>query len=295
MRRLGWIGLGKMGVPMAQCIIGGGHDLVVYNRDSSKAHAMVECGATFALTASQAATGVDVVFSMVSDDTALRQVLLGIDGAIAAMTEGSSLVEMSTVSPDVSREIAEAANAFGVGYLRAPVSGSVEFAALAKLTFFVSGPQSAYANVLPLLELMSARQFHVGEGCEARVLKLVINMMVGITAAMTGEAMALGLKNGLKREQLLEVVGASAVASPLLIYKTATLKARDYTPAFEAKMMAKDFDLALAVAHQSQTPTPLAAQVRESWTTLIARGDGEADFFKIAELAADLAGVEGVN
>jgi 3-hydroxyisobutyrate dehydrogenase-like beta-hydroxyacid dehydrogenase len=134
---------------------------------------------------------------------------------------------------------------------------------------------------------------HVGLGCEARVMKLALNMMVGLTAAMMGEALALGEKNGLSRDVMLDVIGASAVASPLVSYKLAMLRARDYAPAFETRMMAKDFDLALGLAHGSGVPLPMTAQVREGFTAMIAQGDGNADFFKYVELTAQLAGLNG--
>ena len=292
MQNIGWIGLGKMGAPMAGHLRAAGHDLCVYNRTAAKAEKLMAAGATLAPTPAAAATGAGTVFSMLADDAALGAALLGPDGAIAAMNKGAVLVEMSTVSPAISAELDRACAARGLGYLRAPVSGSVAFAETAKLTVLASGPTAVYTAVLPLLQTLSARQVHVGEGCEARVMKLALNMMVGMTAAMMGEALALGLANGLSRERMLEVIGASAVASPLITYKLAMLRARDYAPAFQARMMAKDFDLALATAHGSHTPLPMAALVREGWSALIAAGDGDADFFKYVELTAGLAGLD---
>lgn len=292
MQRIGWIGLGKMGEPMARHLRVAGHDLCVWNRTAAKAERLTAAGATPAASAAGAAAGASVVFAMLADDAALRAALLGPEGAVAAMTPGAVLVEMSTVSPGVSVELAEACAGQGVGYLRAPVSGSVAFAEAAKLTVLASGPAETYAATLPLLQTFSARQVHVGLGCEARVMKLALNMMVGLTAAMMGEALALGEKNGLTRELMLDVIGASAVASPLVAYKIGMLRARDYSAAFAARMMAKDFDLALGVAHGAGVPLPLTAQVREGFSAMVAAGDGDADFFKYAELTARLAGLD---
>lgn len=293
MQRIGWIGLGKMGEPMARHLRAAGHALCVWNRTAAKAERLTAAGATLAVSAPEAARGASVVFAMLADDAALRAALLGPSGAVAAMDPGAVLVEMSTVSPGVSADLAEACATRGVGYLRAPVSGSVAFAEGAKLTVLASGPAEVHASVLPLLQAFSTRQVHVGPGCEARVMKLSLNMMVGLTAAVMGEALAFGEKNGLTREVMLEVIGASAVASPLVAYKLAMLRARDYTPAFEVRMMAKDFDLALGVAHGSGVPMPMTAQVREGISALIAQGDGDADFFKYVELTARLAGLDG--
>lgn len=293
MHAIGWIGLGKMGEPMARHLRMAGHGLKVWNRTAAKADRLVAAGATLAASAAGAAQGSAVVFAMLSDDTALRGSLLGPSGAVAAMAPGAVLVEMSTVSPAASAELAAACAAQGVAYLRAPVSGSVAFAEGAKLTVLASGPAEVYDAVLPLFQAFSARQVHVGLGCEARVMKLALNMMVGLTAAMIGEALALGEKNGLTRDTMLEVIGASAVASPLVAYKLASLRARDYAPAFEARMMAKDFDLALGLAHGSGVPMPMTAQVREGFSAMIAQGDGDADFFKYVELTARQAGLVG--
>lgn len=291
MRRIGWIGLGKMGEPMARNLLAAGHDVTVHNRTEAKAAPLAAAGAHVAPSPGEAARNAEILFSMLADDKALREMLLGQDGAVAHLRPGGLLIEMSTVSPAISAELAQAAAACGIAYLRAPVSGSVAFAASAKLTVLASGPRAAYEAALPLLGAISAKQFHVGENCEARVLKLVVNMMVGVSAAMMGEAMALGLKNGLDRSSMLEVIGASAVASPLIGYKLDALRTRNYPPAFEARMMGKDFDLILGAARASGTPMPLAALVREGFSAMVAQGDGEADFFKYAELATRMAGI----
>lgn len=292
MKAIGWIGLGKMGQPMARNLLAAGYDLAVFNRSADKCVPLKDEGAAVATDVAALAARSEAVFSMLSDDAALRQMLLGDRGAIAHMRPGSVLVDMSTVSPAVSAEIAVAAEVRQVGYLRAPVSGSVAFAASAKLTVLVSGPEEAYRRCLPVLQVMSARQLHIGAADEARVMKLVLNMMVGMSAGMMAEAMALGLKSGIDRETLLEVIGTSVVASPLIGYKLDALVARDYTPAFEARMMAKDFDLLLGAARGTDTPMPLSAQVREGFSAMVARGDGDQDFFKYVELAAHLAGLD---
>ena len=287
--QIGWIGLGKMGEPMARHLQAAGHDLTVWNRTAVKGDRLVAEGAVLA-PAPSGARG-EFVFSMLADDAALRSALLGPDGVVARMDAGTILVEMSTVSPGVSAELDQACAAQGVGYLRAPVSGSVAFAEAAKLTVLASGPTEVYDRALPLLQAMSARQVVVGPACEARVMKLALNMMVGLTAAMMGEALALGEKNGISRDTMLDVIGASAVASPVVAYKMPTLRARDYAPAFEARMMAKDFDLALALAKGSDVPLPMTLAMRAGLGDMVAQGDGDADFFKYVELTARRAGL----
>jgi 3-hydroxyisobutyrate dehydrogenase-like beta-hydroxyacid dehydrogenase len=293
MQRIGWIGLGKMGEPMARHLRAAGHVLSIWNRTAAKAERLVSMGAALAASAAEAARGKTFVFTMLADDAALRAALLGPSGAVAALDPGTVLVEMSTVSPGISADLAKACAARGLGYLRAPVSGSVAFAETAKLTVLASGPAGVYAAALPMLQDLSARQVHVGLACEARVMKLALNMMVGLSAAIMGEALAPITSSITSRERPFFSPKASAVASPLVAYKLAMLRARDYAPAFEARMMAKDFDLALDVAHGAGVPLPMTAQVREGFSAMIANGDGDADFFKYVELTARLAGLDG--
>jgi 3-hydroxyisobutyrate dehydrogenase-like beta-hydroxyacid dehydrogenase len=291
MQTVGWIGLGKMGAPMAGNLAKAGIPLTVYNRTRERTRGLESAGAAVAESPKALAGSVDVVITMVSDDSGLEAVSFGPGGAFADMAPGAVFVDMSTVSPALSARVAEAAAAKGIRYLRAPVSGSVALAAAATLTILVSGPRDAYDQCLPLFEAMGAKQYHVGAGEEARVLKLSLNMMVGITAAMMGEALAFGEGGGMDWDQMLEIIGNSAVASPLVGYKVGPLKARDFTPAFTAAQMAKDFDLALEAAKDTNVPMPITALVRQFWTTMGATGKGELDFFAYVTLLEEMAGL----
>lgn len=290
--RIGWIGLGKMGAPMALNIAKAGHDLAVWNRSAGRCAPLRAAGAKVAADIRGLAADADILFVSVADDAALDQVALGEDGAVAHMRPGSVLVETSTVSVAISAGIARLAEARGVRYLRAPVSGSVLLANDGKLGMLVSGPREAFEAVLPILGLMTAHQLYAGDGEQARVLKLTVNMMVGIIAAMTGEAMAFCLKNGVDRATTVDGIAASVATSPLFGYKADALKARDFSPRFSVAQIAKDFDLALAAGHALEVPLPLTALVRQGWAAMIAAGDGENDFFKCTELAIRAAGVD---
>lgn len=291
MQTIGWIGLGKMGVPMAHNLIKAGAPLSVYNRTPKRTRDLEAAGATVADSLQALAGSVEVVISMVSDDAALDAVSMGTDGAFQAMAPGSIFIDMSTVSPAISAKVANAAKTKGIRYLRAPVSGSVALAAAAMLTILASGPREAYDECLPIFDAMSAKQYHVGSAEEARVLKLSLNMMVGITAAMMGEALAFGEGGGMDWDQMLEIISNSAVASPLVGYKVAPLKARDFTPAFSASQMAKDFDLALDAARDTGVPMPVTTLVREFWEEMEASGKGELDFFAYVTLLEEMAGI----
>lgn len=291
-RRIGWIGLGKMGAPMAQNLLRAGHNLTVWNRSAGRAEPLAAAGAAVAADVAGLAADAEIVFVSVADDPALRQVVLGKDGAVAAMRAGSVLVETSTVSVALSEEIARLAEARGVQYLRAPVSGSVLLANSGELGMLVSGPRDTFEAMRPILGLITAHQLYAGEGEQARVLKLTVNMMVGIIAAMTGEAMAFCLKNGVDRATTVDGIAASVATSPLFGYKAEALKARDFSPKFSVAQIAKDFDLALSAGHALEVPMPLTALVRQGWAAMIATGDGGDDFFKYTELAIRAAGLD---
>lgn len=290
--RIGWIGLGKMGEPMALNLVRAGRDLTVWNRSAGRCEPLCAAGARVAVDIPALAECVDILFVSVADDTALRQVALGDGGALAHMAPASLLIETSTVSVALSAEIAAAAEARGIRYLRAPVSGSVLLANAGTLGMLVSGPREAFEAVLPVLGLITGRQLYAGDGEQARVLKLSVNMMVGLIAAMTGEAMAFCLKNGVDRATTVDGIAASVAASPLFGYKADALKARDFTAKFSVEQIAKDFDLALSAGRAEDVPMPLTALVRQGWASLVATGQGGEDFFICTETAIRAAGVD---
>ena len=206
------------------------------------------------------------------------------------MAAGAIHVDMSTVSPSVSAEVANGARDRNIRYLRAPVSGSTALAASAGLTVIASGDRGAFDDVLPLLNLLGRVVHYTGDAEQARYLKLAINMMVGISAAMIGEALVLSEAGELDWRQSIDIINDSVVASPLLGYKKAALQNRDFSPAFTVSQMVKDLDLVLGAAREAQAPVPVAAMVRSFMGAMAAKGQGEADFFAYVTLMEDLAG-----
>jgi 3-hydroxyisobutyrate dehydrogenase-like beta-hydroxyacid dehydrogenase len=290
-RRIGWIGLGKMGLPMSGRLLEAGFSLTVWNRTPEKSKPLEARGAGVARSPRDAAFASDVIFTMVSDDAALEQVVLGEEGILQGGGEGKLLVDMSTVSPGASAAVARAAEAAGMACLRAPVSGSTRLAEAGTLTLFVSGPRAEYERCVPLLERLGQKRYYVGEGEEARYLKLLINMMLGTTAMMVAEALAFGEKSGLDWATMVDVVGNSAVASPLIGYKVALLKERNFAPAFSTNQIAKDFDLALAAGNGLNVPMPVTALSRQFFEMMRAAGKGNLDFFGLVGLMEELAGL----
>jgi 3-hydroxyisobutyrate dehydrogenase-like beta-hydroxyacid dehydrogenase len=292
MKNIGWIGLGKMGLPMATKLADKGHSLAVYNRTKSKAADLVAAGATAEDSVADVAKKSDIIFTMVSDDAALEAMVLVPDGVLENAKSGTTFIDMSTVSPGISVKVAEAAKIKGINYLRAPVNGTVMQAEAASLVILVSGPQTSFDAQNDLFEAMGGKIFYTGAEEQARYLKLCINMMVGVSAIMMAEALALGESGGLDWEQMIDVIKNSAVGSPVIQYKEQTLKNRDYTPAFSAKQMAKDFDLMLDAGRAGNVPLSVAAQTRQNWTAMIATGRGEQDFFGYVDLLEEMSGLK---
>ncbi|MCZ6453464.1 MAG: NAD(P)-dependent oxidoreductase [Alphaproteobacteria bacterium] len=272
--RIGWVGTGNMGSPMSQCLIGEGASVAVFDVVADNMSASVAAGARAGGSNHDVAADAEFVFSMISDDDVLRAVALGDGGVLSAMQAGTVYVDMSTVSPEVSGEIAVAANTAGIAFVRAPVSGSTILAEAGNLTIMASGPGSAYERCEPLFVAMAAIQFYVGEGEQARYMKLVLNLLAASTIAALAEALTFGRKGGLDWNIMLDVIGDSVVASPLIKYSLPPLKARDFSPAFSTDLMTKDMGLICEAAASVGVPTEIADAVRQLYLATVAGGQG---------------------
>jgi 3-hydroxyisobutyrate dehydrogenase-like beta-hydroxyacid dehydrogenase len=287
---IGWIGLGKMGVPMASHLLAAGFALTVHNRSPGPEAALRDAGADVAASPSDVAASAGIIVSMISDDAAL-----GTDGAtgiFGAAAPGALYIDMSTVSPDMSARVAARAAECGIGYLRAPVSGGVALAVAGTITVLASGARDDYERAKPVFDAMAKKSFYVGGAEEARYIKLALNMMVGTTGAMMSEALVFAERGGAARDTILDVMGESAIASPLVGYKLKPLRQRNFAPTFSARQMAKDFDLLLGAARRTDTPLPLSAMVRQMWSSMIAAGSGEEDFIAYVKTMETLSGMK---
>jgi 3-hydroxyisobutyrate dehydrogenase-like beta-hydroxyacid dehydrogenase len=292
MMTVGWIGLGKMGLPMSRHIAAAGHALHVYDPVAEARGAAAAAGARLETDAQAVAAAAPIVFSSIPNDAVLLSLVLGPSGLAASMKPGSIMVETSTVSPRASAEAAAALAAAGVLYLRAPLSGSTATAEAAKLTVLASGDAEAYRRVEPLLSAFSTRQFYLGPGEEARYLKLAINMLVGATSALLAEALTFGQKGSLSVDQMLEVICESAVSSPLIAYKRDMLSQRDFSPAFTVEQMIKDFDLVIDTARDEHVPVFLVSLIRQQYEAARGQGRGEKDFFVLLEQYEAMSGMQ---
>ena len=283
------LGLGKMGEPIARRLLDAGHMLCVWNRTPGKEGALAEAGARVLSSPGEACQAAEVWVTMVLDDAALAAVT---EELFRAPGAGAVLVDMSTVSPAASRQVAEAAAAAGVAYLRAPVSGNPSVVAAGNLGIMVSGDEEAFARTETLLRDIGPNVFYVGPGEEARVLKLALNLMIAGNAQLIAEALVLGEANGLDRAKMLEVMGASAAGSPFVKYKSAALVQDDFTATFTGYAMWKDLAMALAAAHDASAPLPVTATIQQLIEGCIGSGWGELDLMALLPRLRREAGLE---
>lgn len=292
-RRIGFVGLGRMGQPMARNLLKAGFALQVFDPVPERVAALTALGAQAASSPAGAAADADLTISMILDDAVLEAVALAPEGVLAGARPDAIYADMSTVSAGISARVAAAAAAHGVAFLRAKVSGSIKPAEDGTLTIFASGPATAYEQCQAAFRALGQRQYYVGPGEEAIYLKLVHSLMVGLTAGLIGEALTFGERGGVDWTQMIEVLDHSALSSPFFSYKAPLLAARDYThPQSTVDVAAKDIDLALADAKRLHIPLPLTALARELFRSLQARGAGGRDLIGLVQVFEELAGIE---
>jgi 3-hydroxyisobutyrate dehydrogenase-like beta-hydroxyacid dehydrogenase len=290
--RLGWIGVGRMGYPLAGRLLEAGCDVAVYNRTRSKAEPLGDSGATIVDSPAELADR-DIVFTMVAGPDDFAQVTIGESGVLAQDgTTPKILVDSSTVSIEVSTEVREHGRKVGTDLLAAPVSGNPKVVKSGRLTMAVSGPRPAYDTALPYLELLGQGVSYVGEGELSRLVKICHNLFLGVVTQSMAEITVLAEKGGVPRHAFLEFLNNSVMGSTFSRYKTPSFVNLDMTPTFTPPLLLKDFDLGMAAAKELQVPLPVAALVRELVMTLIARGRQDEDFAALLQLQAEASGLE---
>jgi 3-hydroxyisobutyrate dehydrogenase-like beta-hydroxyacid dehydrogenase len=287
MKNIAVIGVGKMGLPIAACLLKVGNSVEVFDSSDERLQIARRQGLTVAINIAECINKADIIFSSLPDDAALR----GICSAVVSNAKpGAIFVDTSTVSLAVSGEIANPLAQAGIEYLRATISGNNHMLAAGQVTVIASGPRSAWAVAEPLMAHFAPTRFYLGQGEEARLMKLVINLMIGQTAAMLAEALTLGQKGGLDWQSMWQVISASAVASPIVKAKAAQLSIHDYTPTFTVLQMTKDIDLILAAGDSLGAPLPQTAMTRQMMVSAIAQGmavDDYAAVIKVAQRSAN--------
>ena len=286
--KLVFLGVGKMGLPMATHLLAAGHAVQVHDTDPQRLALAQAAGLGVALDVAAAMAQADGVMSSLPHDAALKSV-----GASVAqhLSRGSFYLDTSTVSVAASAAVASLFAPTGCDYLRVTVSGNNHMAEAGQLTLMASGPAPAWQRVAPALKGWGTVQFYLGEGEQARLMKLVINLMIGQTSAMLAEALSLGSKGGLAWTDLWQVIGASAVASPIVKAKSVQLSQRDFTPTFTVPQMLKDIDLILAEGDALQVPLLQTAMTRQMMQSALAQGWAEQDYAAIIKVVEQSAGI----
>ena len=272
------VGLGKMGAPIADRILDAGFPLSVYNRTRERTGPFAERGATILDRPGEALAEAEVCITMLNDDASLEQVAGEILGGART---GTTLVDMSTVSVSASERVAGAAGRAGVDYVRSPVSGNPGVVVSGNLTMIVSGPERVVGEVRPLLEAIGSKLLYVGEGERARMAKLVLQILVGGTAELLGEALVFGEAGGIERERLAEVINASVLGSTFIGYKLEPALRDDYSATFTTAMMIKDIDLVLERARETGVTLPFTQELRVLLDETAEGGYADADFMAL--------------
>lgn len=290
--RIGWIGTGNMGFPMAARLIKAGYDVAVWNRTRSKAEPLAALGGTIVDDLTELADR-DVVFSMVADPATLLAVTTGEGGVLSVHGKAPKvLVDSSTVDVGTSERVREAAAAKGASFLAAPVSGNGKVVKAGKLSIAASGPRSAYDAVLPMLQALGQGVTYVGEGESARIVKIAHNVFLGVVTQSLAEITVLAEKGGISRNAFLDFMNNSVMGSVFTRYKTPAFVNLDFKPTFTPPLLKKDLDLGLAAARELGVPMPVAAATREQVQALIGAGHTQDDFATLLLEVARGAGLQ---
>lgn len=290
-KKIGWIGLGRMGEAMVTKLLKAGHTVHVWNRTASKAAHLTEYGAKIAAAKTDLAD-CDVVFTMVSTTDDLKEVLFGAGGLVSGAKKPKVVVDSSSISQEGSAEIRAQLEGMGVGYLCTPVSGNAKVAKAGKLLTVSSGPKALYEQVEPYLQAMARKVMWVGEGELARIWKIAHNTMFGVIIQSLCEITLLAEKAGIPRHVFLESINQSVLGSMYTKYKTPALVNLDFTTTFTPKLLLKDMELGMGAAKTLGVVMPTASVTRDSVAALSHQYPGDIDFSVLLLELARSAGMK---
>jgi 2-hydroxy-3-oxopropionate reductase len=289
---IGFIGLGLMGKPMAKNLVKAGYPVIVHSRSRGPVKELEDFGAQSAQGSAEVALQSDVVITMLPDSPDVELVVLGAGGVLEGARKGSVIIDMSTISPSVSMNIAQQAAKKGVEALDAPVSGGDIGAKEGTLTIMVGGKKEVFDRCLPIFEVLGGKMVHMGPNGAGQSVKLVNQVIIGIFLSAVSEGLVLGAKAGLDPQKILEVVGSGVCRSAVLELKGPTILDGDFKPGFFVKLHQKDLGLALQAAKELCVPLPVTGLIHEMFNALKARGREKDDNSALITLYEDLAGVE---
>ena len=292
MANVGFVGLGVMGSRVARRLLDAGHAVTGYNRTAAKAQWLVDAGMKLAGSPRAVAEAADITFSMVTNTAALRSVAEGPDGLLAGLRAGKIHVDMSTVSPAASRELAQKVEAKGARMLDAPVSGSVITLEEGKLTFMVGGDEATFAKVKPILLDIGPKATYVGGNGLAVSMKIAVNLSLAVQMLAFSEGVLLAEKSGIARDVAVDVLLNSVIASPMVKYRGPFVLQMPDEAWFDCNMMQKDLTLALELGRHVDVPLPTTAVTNEYLTAARGMGLDAQDFAIVFDVLARLSGVD---
>jgi 3-hydroxyisobutyrate dehydrogenase len=293
--KLGFIGLGNMGSRIAQRLLVHGYQLVVYDVDISMSDAIRAQGGMVAKSILELARTADVILSCLTNDEAVRTVYTGTEGVFAGSRAETVVLEMSTISPESSRELHRLGANQGVEVLDVAISGSTPAAEQGILTLLVGGDRELFGAAEPIFQATAKQYFLLGGAGSGTAMKLVVNTLLGVGMQAIAEAVAFGEKAGLNRERLLEVLSKTAVIAPAHVGKLARIAINDYDPQFPLRLMNKDFQLILAAAAKEQLRMPATEAAFHVNSDELARNNDKQDFSAVLRQMEVLAGIANIQ
>ena len=292
MAQLGFVGLGTMGSRVAKRLLDAGHSVTGYNRTRSKAQWLLDAGMKWGDSPRAVAEASEIVLSMVTNTAALHAVALGDDGILAGLSHGKLYVDMSTVSPAASRELARQVAARGAQMLDSPVSGSVVTLEQGQVSLMVGGDAAAFERVKPILLNIGPKVTYVGENGLAVTMKIATNLSLAVQMLAFSEGVLIAEKAGIRRETAVEVMLNSVIASPMVKYRGPFVLKLPDEAWFDVNMMQKDMNLALELGRQLDVPLPTTAVTNELLTAARGMGFEKEDFAVVFQALARMAGLD---
>ena len=291
MEKIGFVGIGLMGNQMSRHLLDQGYPMVVWNRTAEKAASLLEAGAVWADSPREVAKSSDVVITMVTDSNASEAVALGPSGIVEGAHPGLVLMDMSSITPDTSRSIAERAQAAGIAMLDAPVTGSVAAAGNGSLGIMVGGQREVFERCLPVLQRLGTKIVYAGPNGAGCTLKLLNNLILGVAVEAVCEAMVLATKVGIDPALVMEITSVGGAQTAAMQSRGPRILTRDFAPRFTVNNQLKDLTGILELARQAQVPLPVGGAAREIYQSATANGKGGLDSAAVVTVLETLANV----
>jgi 3-hydroxyisobutyrate dehydrogenase-like beta-hydroxyacid dehydrogenase len=279
---IGFIGLGLMGKPMAGNLLKAGFPVVVWNRTKSRADELVSAGAKLGASPRDTASHADVLITIVSDPAAVETILWGHEGALGGLRRGATMIDSSTISPDLARRAAAACAEKGVDYLDAPVTGGDWGAKKGELVFMIGGKEDVFERVKPVFEVLGKKFFQVGPNGAGQTVKLAMNLILALEVEALAEALALATKGGVAGEKLVEVMQSSMARAGVLDVKAPSILKNEFPASFPLRLMHKDIRLALELAGKMGVTLPAASAAYATYSAVKESSKDDPDYAAVA-------------